>query len=750
MKTNLRSLLSVLWLLALPVLQAQTVEKAEVKPYMGRPALYINDTPTVPQFYALTDRPTGNRAYECVPSHNIAQFARAGFKLFQLDVWFEEMLPENGDLDISEARKQIQGVLKHCPDAAVMFRLHVNPPFWWLKQHPEECCRFADDTLQPEPYRPSHQNYLWQDLNPVPRCSYASVSWQQWMEGLVADFCRQLAETPEGRHLMGIQIANGLNGEHHYWAFVKHDPDVSEPMQQYFRTYLKAKYRSDQALRKAWKNSSVSLATARVPGMERHQTSAGIFRNPAREQAVIDYYDCQHQVVTQSILAFAKVVKDNWPRPITVGCFYGYYLSLFGRQAAGGHLREQDILRSPCIDFLCAPQAYNKNSRKPGGPALSRGLVESVSMHGKLWLDEMDQPTHLGYVYLGGLQQYPKEESVQIMRKFVLSPFLRGGGMWFYDFGPLMNSGWWDDPDYMREIEELHRLEERYFHKEQATPADVLLVFDTEVFYHTASRDVDDPITDQTSVNVVPIEAFKSGASVATCYLSDLEAMDLTPYKAVVFVNCFLLRPEQRQWIRKHVAKAGRSLVWLTAPGYNDGSTLDVRHVEDCIGMRLDTLSDTHIPTLRFASLFGDSVQSGEKIAEVGKTIFMRQNDSLHTFRQTFFSVRDSRAEPLAVYDTLFPARVAAARVVRNQSTDYFFALPLMTSGLWQQLFRLAGCHIYDTEGDAVLAGSGLLMVHTAEGGERTLRLRNGKEVQLRMQPKQTLLLDAETGEVLK
>ncbi|MBQ5532837.1 MAG: hypothetical protein IIU04_04745 [Bacteroidales bacterium] len=54
---------------------SQTVERAEVKPYKGRPALYINGVPTVPQFYALTDRPTGNRSYEALPSHSIAQFA---------------------------------------------------------------------------------------------------------------------------------------------------------------------------------------------------------------------------------------------------------------------------------------------------------------------------------------------------------------------------------------------------------------------------------------------------------------------------------------------------------------------------------------------------------------------------------------------------------------------------------------------------------------------------------------------------
>ena len=745
----MRAILALFLFVAVGLLSAQTVERAEVKPYMGRPALYINGVPTVPQFYALTDRPTGNRSYESQPSHSIALFAQAGFKLFQLDIWFEEMLPESGVLDITEARKQIQGVLLHCPDAAVMFRLHVNPPFWWLKRHPEECCLFAGDTLQPEPYRPAHQNYLWQELNTVPRCSYASQAWQQWMEGQVAEFCRQLAGTPEGRHVMGIQIANGLNGEHHQWAFVKHDPDVSEPMQRYFRQFLKEKYRTDKALRKAWRQSSVTLATAAVPGMERHKTSAGIYRDPQKEQAVIDYYECQHKVVTQSILGFAAVVKENWPRPVTVGCFYGYYLSLFGRQAAGGHLCEQDILTSPHIDFLCAPQAYNKNSRLPGGPALSRGLVESVNLHGKLWLDEMDQPSHLGYVYLGGLQMYPLAESIQILRKFVLSPFLRGGGMWFYDFGPLMNSGWWDDPAYMADIRRMHEVEERYFNKEQASPADVLLVFDTKVFFHTASRDTDDPITDQTSVNVVPIEVFRSGVSAATCYLSDLPQMPLAQYKTVVFVNCFLLTPEQRQWIRSNVAKEGRSLVWLTAPGYNDGQTLDLRHVCETTGMQLDTFSSFRIPDLRFGAAFGDSLQKGEKIAEVGKTIFMNQKDSIRAFRQIFFSVKENGVNTLALFDSVFPTRIAGASLRHDTHTDYFFALPLMDKALWRQLFRETGCHIYDDAGDAVIAGSGLIMVHTADGGERTIRLRNGREVRVELQPKQTLLLDAESGEVV-
>jgi hypothetical protein len=299
----------------------------------------------------------------------------------------------------------------------------------------------------------------------------------------------------------------------------------------------------------------------------------------------------------------------------------------------------------------------------------------------------------------------------------------------------------------MEDIARMHRVEERYFHHEQDCPADVLLVFDTKVFFHTASRDTDDPITDQTSVNVVPIEVFKSGVAAATCYLSDLPQMPLEQYKAVVFVNCFLLTAEQRQWIRKNVAKEGRNLIWLTAPGYNDGKRLDLRHVCEAAGMRLDTFSAFRIPDIRFGAAFGDSLQKGAKIAEVGKTIFMNTNDSIRAFRQTFFHVTDEGAERLAMFDSLPESRVAAAVVRHRTHNDYFFALPLMTNGLWMQLLRDAGCHIYDDAGDAVIAGSGLLMIHTASGGERTIRLRNGREVKVMLQPKQTLLLDSESGE---
>ncbi|MCF0173550.1 MAG: hypothetical protein HUJ91_07495, partial [Bacteroidales bacterium] len=683
-----------------------------------------------------TDSPGGNHSYECTPSENIANFSKAGFRLFQLDLWFNDIISEDGRLDISEAQRQVDGVLKHCPDAAVMFRLHINPPLWWLNKNPSEWVRYADAEVQPTPYKAAHIRPLWMDLEAVPHISFASERWRECMSQYLAEFCQKFADTPQGRHIMGIQLASGTYGEYHNWAFTKHEPDTSEPMLRFFRSYLRDKYGSDKALRKAWNDPDVSIETVPMPMMERLETTEGIFRNPECERRYSDYYEALNKAVTRSILHSASVVKANWPRPVLTGCFYGYYFSLFGRQATGGHIFEEDILNSADIDFVCAPQAYNKNSRKAGGPGLSRGLIESVNLHGKLWLDEMDQPSHYGYIELGGLEKFPKPQSIQILRKFVLEPFVRGGGMWYYDFGPRMTSGWWDDPDYMSEIAAIRRLEEKYFHRQSESPADVLLVFDTKVFLHTAPRPNDDPITDQISVNISAVNAFKSGASVATCYLSDLQKMPLDCYKAVVFVNCYLMEPALRKWIRANVATGGRSLFWLTAPAYNDGTRLSAANVCDASGIRLEAFKSAEIPDICYAANLGGFAQTGESMAGV----------DARTAEQTFFRVSDPSAEALGFFND---GTTACAFKAGRDANDYFFALPPVEPSVWQALFRRAGCHIYDREGDSVIAGSGLLLIHTAEGGRREICLRNGRIVAVELAPVQTIVIDAESGEIL-
>ena len=216
-------------------------------------------------------------------------------------------------------------------------------------------------------------------------------------------------------------------------------------------------------------------ASAAVPLMaERVHTEYGIFRDPAKERKVADYFRCQQEAVADDIILFCRTAKENWGRPLVTGVFYGYFFFLFGRQQTGGHLEIQRVLASPWVDYLSAPQTYAPAFRGMGGSGQSRGLVESFTMHGKLLLDEMDQVPAL-YGKTGAEAEKALPESVAILRRNVAESYTRGHGMWFYDFGPgLGRKGWWDNAVLMEEIARMRRVFGAYFERPHRPQADAV------------------------------------------------------------------------------------------------------------------------------------------------------------------------------------------------------------------------------------------------------------------------------------
>ena len=124
---------------------------AKIKSYNNRPTIFIDDKPVPPIIYALTDWIGGRLSYDEITRFSIKKFAAAGIRLYQLDISFQDMWFEDGTFDISIALKQIKGIIDVRPDAAVFFRLHINPPRWWYKGKESEWVRYANTEVYPEP-----------------------------------------------------------------------------------------------------------------------------------------------------------------------------------------------------------------------------------------------------------------------------------------------------------------------------------------------------------------------------------------------------------------------------------------------------------------------------------------------------------------------------------------------------------------------------------------------------------------------
>jgi len=707
----------------------------------NRPTIFINNKPESPVIYALTDTPGGRWTWEELAQHNIRQFCSSGIRLFQVDLWLDHCWQPDGTVDITLARRQIAGILSVCPRAAVFFRFHVTAPKWWMERHPEEWVRYADVEPQDESTE-GFPRILEFDNGPVRRVSMASLPWKTEATAKLREVLRALAQTPEGNALAGIQVANGVYGEWHNWGFYRNEPDVSRPMEQEFRSWLRKTYGSDKRLRKAWNDNAARIDSARLPGLNDRATTAGIFRDPEKEQWVIDYYACVHQLVADNILHFARTVKESWPRPLITGTFYGYYFSMFGRQAAGGHLELHRLLQSPFIDYLSGPQTYEPEALKLGEPYRSRSLTASIRLHGKLWFDEMDAEPTIPIPQTGN-HDLVLANGVAALRRNVLFSATRGVGLWYYDFGvggvdldgfrhnQRGSRGTWDHSAILDEIRKMKNLVDDRLSTDYKSEADVLFVYDTQSFYHTASLRGTDPISN-VLIDYNSLAAFRSGVAFDPIHIEDLARVDLSAYRVVVFGNVYVLSDVQRRFIREHVASQGRTLVWFTAPGYCRGQSLSATSISDLTGIAVAPVSLTNPPEIEitFPSDSAFTYSTGNQIVA------------------PLFSVRDPDATVFGRYrETGDPA--VAQKTFRDHRA-WYVAVPEAGPNLLRKILQSSGAHVYSRQGDVVYAGGGLLVAHMKEGGSHEILLRSGKRLTFALPAgAHTLVLDPQTGDPL-
>jgi hypothetical protein len=723
--------------------------RGEVKPYFGKPTIFINDSAYSPMIYALTDVPGGRWSTDEIPQLNIKLFAEIGVKLYQVDIFLDHIWLEDGSFTLERAKKQIRGVLEVCPDAGIIFRFHVNPPKWWIRQHPEDCVKYDNAEARPDAV-PANRQLIFHDAGLAERASLASAKWIESSTQKLQQFCREFSKTEEGDHLIGIQVASGIYGEWHMWGLLHWEADFSEPMRLHFSEWAKNKYGTVAALRRAWNDPAIDFAAITVPTTaEREKVSAGIFRDPAKDRKVIDYYTCQHEMVGADVLHFCKTVKESWPRPIITGSFYGYFFSVFNRLAAGAQLDIEPVLRSPYIDYLCSPQTYEPESYLTGEPYRSRSLITSVLLHKKLWLDEMDQQPRRVLPFNYKDDENPEynnviSENVAQITRNVMFSHSKGMGLWFYDFGPAGSSthpdsksfpaycqtGYWDHPRYLASIHTLKGIIDNDLKTEYTSEADVLLVYDTKTQFHLMSTGKADPVSGQT-IDWTSLNSFYAGVVFDPVHISDLDKVDFTKYKIVVFGNSFVVDAKTKELIRTKIAKGGRHLLWIYAPAYSTGDSLSDANVEAVTGMRLKKTVCSVIPKVEISSAVGDvPVQSPKGVCA------------------PLYSIDDPAAVIFGTYQ--HDGSPAFGKKTLDSCTSWFIGVPPVDYHLLKFIYRSAGVNIYDDEKDIFYGGAGIITMHTKSGGKKSVHLKNGKTVIVDLpHTPATVLINSTTGEIM-
>ena len=692
-----------------------------VKTDSGRPKMYINDEPCVPVLYGMSDIPA-SASRTVMSQRNIGLFADCGIDIVQVDCCLYRGWRKAEPFDIAPISEEVAGVLEANPKAAVMIRLHMNAPYWWMRDHMEENTVFEGvEAIDNGDY-----GRLIDGDHRVPylRTSLASELWKKEAGEKLATFCQQLGQMEEGNRVIGIQVACGTFGEWHYWGVLEGEPDYSKPMVERLRRRLKEKYVTVENLQKAWKDDTVTFENAQLAtSAMRYAGTHGWIREGQEEARVIDTCQCIQSSVPDAINYFAEIIHKSFPRPIIAGTFYCYFLNGHNeRSQIGGHLEPMTLLDSEHVDFLCGPFPYKRN-REIDGMGISRGLLESIRLHGKLWLTEMDQPP-IGYLEYQGGDPAKLKENCTILKRNALDSVSRGMGFWYYDHRDQVKShvswyrkkGWWDHPVLLETIHKLQNVFDRYSRTPYEGQADVLLVYDRESYYYMNFN-----VYSRTELDVI-YGISHSGVAYDCIYAEDLDKCDLSRYKCVVMACVPFIRKERREKLQRMLYADNRHVVWLYAGGYADDVTT---HIDNITEM-------THFTVQK--SETAKSYQYNGVVYEIPEYVEER------------FCVNDADATSFLNYDN---GECAGAYKEHENGVSWYLGWLPESPYIWIEIFRKANVHFYVNPGNVATVGSGIVAIEVMNEQGNTIRMKDGRVITVPAEKNTLVAVDASTGEIL-
>ncbi len=583
----------------------------------------------------------------------------------------------------------LQQVLNADPDAYLLPRLQCVPTNYWARTHPDEMARYADGS---EGDVSMASGEFWAD----------SVDA---LEALIAHLSDP--GTVGGDRVIGFHLDKGE------WFYDREAGyDYSPPNRTAYQNWLHAKYQQPYALRAAWFQGTASFDEAAVPPWTPPTAKPDTMPvySSRRDQQWPDYAQFASDLVAEAIVGMAAAIKTLSDGRLLVAVSYGYTLE-FATRSDSGHLALGKVLESPHVDILAGPNSYT--SRSAGSPASFGAPVDSVALHGKLWLVEDDTKTFLAGSETDDVYN-PKiaggaDTQAAHQRHFGAALAHRAGVTWM----DLWGQGWLDNPDIWRELGGLRDQANRLAQIAPPAPAspDVVAFVDEASLAYLKSSETGMGLS---LVGKTRDLLLRTGASVGFYLQSDVTHADLPDAKLYLFLNALRVTTTERLAIREKLQRAGKTLAWVYAAGLFDEQGLSEEEIGETLGM-----------TLRLQPW---NSRGGSQISEARHPLLERLRGGKRTIGQDeiinpSYAVTDPQAIVLGEYLSTGAVSLAAREHPAGWKS-VFFGDPHLTAELLRGLLTYAGVGLYDTQDDVTYAGEeGVLLVHASFTGQRTLTL---------------------------
>jgi len=692
----------------------------------GKSALVIDGKPEYAAY--MWANSLGTKEFPSAPA--AAEFAKAGIHNYAFDIGHDEWCgPKEGrstgnipqdHFDFSEFKNRLSRIIEVDPKARFHFRVYLEklgPDNWWVKMYPDELeltqnsQSTGDDKPQAAP--------MFQ-----PTQSLASVVWRQQAKAYLSALVRHIKEIGMTDRVIAYQIGYGYCQETFKWSAVGPDiGDFSKPMQTHFRKWLKDYYKDDvNALKKAWATDDITFETASVPSMKAQlNTTGGTFRDPAKEQSVIDYYRCFAELDADLFIDFCRTVKEANGEAALTGGFYGYIYDrtdsasfwqagsenhLSGLQRSG-HLGLKKVLNSPYIDFLVSPYTYF--FRGIGGECSAMMPTESLRIHNKMYILEDDTRTFLNPDDRTCGRTFTLDDTTAVLQRNFAQSLTRRWGTWWLGVRGSINPA--KEPAFiplLRQIQELGRWALQFDSKPSAEIA--ILLDEESMLYGNIHNDLYLPLTTNQRIWGLP----RIGAPADYYLLDDLIEGRIPPAKLYIFLNAFKLDTKRRDALAKQLRKDGRTALWIYAPGYIKGSESSMANMTELTGFTFGKSEFAWGPKMHITN-FAHPITKG-----LAEDMFWGTTNPIGPV----FYLEDKDAIELGgVVHTQGLCMPGFGLKEYGNWNSVFIAVPDIPAPVLRGIARYAGVHLYSDAGDVLYASSEFVAIHTKGGGRRTIRL---------------------------
>jgi hypothetical protein len=648
------------------------------------------------------------RVKDC--ADDLRAFARAGIDFFSACIGFRFPAEPDAGPDFGYADELFEYVLSANPRALILPRVMLGryrPPDWWLARH-------GDDRQVDLPVEGGEPRRIWVAL--------ASEAWRREAADALRAYIRH-CERRWGDHVLGYHLAAGEAGEFSYsWSPML--SDYSAPHRGAYRAWLRRRYGGDEAaLRAAWGDPAASFETAVAPPPDRRLRRPGdpsLF-DPACDRAVTDYLRFHSEVMAETLVHFCGLAKEalrELGAKKVVGAFYGYHFKNLNRPANfhnTGHFAPGLVLDSPDVDFVCAPYCYQ--GREHGHMYLAQLVAGSVRLRGKLYWCEDDTFTFRSRRQPDRSWCPDRGTTIGVLRRNLAGVLRDGGTAWWMDCGGNGSrrpgepyEGWYADEGLMQNFAAMQRLAQERLGRGDYTPAAqvAVLLSDSSAVYHRQDAALMDALIIRQMFEVAAL-----GASFDTYRVADLGRLMAQPwsanYRFLIFPDALALSDAERQVLRQEVQKDGRTILWTYGAGIVTDAGLSPEAMADATGIRAAVRwRDEPLLVTTFAT--GSRVLYGTE-RPISPVLYGADAEA---------DVKGwllNTAEPGFLVKDLGGWR------------SVWSAAPAVPAAVLRAIARQAGVHLYVETGEQVLAERGLLSLHAAFTGERTVRLPGPADV---------------------